>query len=112
MPMFTFSHTHVALDEHEPLTGWQFEYLPWPALVEIALNATGASVVATVSSGSDMLGEEQPVQSGGTIGVMPDYDKPQFEDLAAAGDRLKIKLREIVSATPTSNGWVRLTRLG
>lgn len=80
----------------EPLTGWQYEYLPWPALVQIGMIHDGAanSLVATVSSGSDTLMEESPVNAGGTDGVFPTDEQLDLVDEAAAGDRLKIRARE------------------
>lgn len=80
----------------EPLTGWQYEYLPWPAVVEIGMRHDGAAngLVATVSSGADVLMEESPVNAGGTDGVFPDDENLDLVDEAAAGDRLKIRARE------------------
>lgn len=113
MPYLPFSSALTANGTYEPLNGWQYEYMPFPAYVEIAYVASAAAqVVATVSSGSDTLAEESPVSGGGTAGVLPDSDKPLLEDYAAPGDRLKIRFREITGATPTVDGWVRLTRLG
>jgi hypothetical protein len=43
--------------------------------------------------------------------VPPPFDQPQLSDIAAAGDRLKIALRETAGATPTVFGWVRITPL-
>lgn len=112
MPQRTFSQAMTANGTYEPLTGWQYEYLPYPCLVEMAFNSTAANqVVATVSSGSDTLAEEGPVTAGGTAGVLPAFDQPQLEDLAGPGDRLKIRFRETAGATPTVNGWVRITPL-
>ena len=112
MPLRTFSQAMTANGTYEPLSGWQYEYLPYPAMVEMAFNASAANqVVATVTSGSDTLAEEGPVTGGGTAGVLPDFDKPQLEDLAQAGDRLKIRFRETAGVTPTVNGWVRITPL-
>ena len=114
MPFFSFHEQNVtASSTVEPLTGWQYERLPFPALVEIALIADEIGFVATITSGSDTLGEEAPVSAGGTDGVLPDQDKPQYEDVAAAGDKLKIKVRETqASGTGDLMGWVRVTRLG
>jgi len=114
MPLFTFSSADIAANgTFEPLTGWQFERLPFPALVEIALIVNAVGVVVTVTSGSDTLAEEQPVSSGGTDGVLPDFDKPSLEDIAAAGDKIKIRFRETAgTATTNAMGWVRVTQLG
>lgn len=112
MSLFSFKQALTANGTYQPLTGWQYEYLPFPALVEIAYHATDANVVATVTSGSDTLAEESPVQGGATAGTLPDFDKPCLQDIAAAGDRLKIRFRETAGGTPTAQGWIRLTQLG
>lgn len=114
MPLFTFHEQNLAANStYEPLTGWQYERLPFPALVEIAYLADAIGIVANVTSGSDTLAEEQPVSGGGTDGTLPDFDKPMLEDLAAAGDKLKIRFRETAGAATTDiMGWVRITQIG
>lgn len=114
MPLFTFHEQNIAANgTFQPLTGWQYERLPFPALVEMAFVANATGMVATVTSGSDTLAEEQPVSGGGTDGTLPDFDKPQLEDIAAAGDKLKIRFRETAGvATTDLMGWVRVTQLG
>lgn len=97
MPVRNFYTADLAANATaEPLTGWQYEYLPWPALVEIGMIQDGAanSIQATVTSGSDTLMEEAPVNAGGTDGVFPTDEQLDLTDEAAAGDRLKIRLRE------------------
>lgn len=112
MPQFTFVTALVANGTATPLTGWQYEYLPFPAYVEIGLNATTNAVVATVTSGSDTLQESSPLQGGATAGVIPSpLNVPYLTDQAAAGDRLKIALRETAGAVATVNGIVKLTPL-
>ncbi len=114
MPLFTFHEQNIAANAtYEPLTGWQYEYLPFPALVEVAYVASAIGMVVSVSSGADQLAEEQPVSGGGTDGTLPDFDQPMLEDIAAAGDRLKIRFRETAGAATTDvMGWVRVTQLG
>ena len=112
MPKFTFKSAMTANGTYEPLTGWQYEYLPFPAVVEIATNASDANCVETISSGSDTLAEESPTPGGGTAGTLPEADKPTLQDIAAAGDRLKIRFRETAGGTPTCQGWVRITQIG
>lgn len=114
MPMLKFYQQNLGSGEtYLPLQGWQYEYLPWPALVEIAVVASAInSANMTVTSGSDTLAEDQVVGGGGTDGVYPDNDKPDMEDIAQAGDRLKINIRETAAAgTVDIMGWVRITRL-
>lgn len=114
MPLFTFHEQNVASGgTYEPLTGWQYERLPFPALVEIAYESNEAGFQATVTSGSDTLAEEQPVSGGGTDGTLPAFDQPMLEDIAAAGDKLKIRFRETqASGTGDLMGWVRITQIG
>lgn len=112
MPLIQIREVMTANGTAEPLSGSQYEYLPWPARVEIALNASAAAqVVATVSSGAETLQEEATVQVVTTANVPPPFDQPQLVDVAAAGDRLKIRLRETAGATPTVFGWVRIQPL-
>lgn len=114
MPLYTFHEQNLAANStFEPLTGWQYERLPFPALVEIAYIADATDIVVSVTSGSDTLAEEQPVSGGGTDGTLPDFDKPMLEDIAAAGDKLKIRFRETGGvATTDIMGWVRITQIG
>jgi hypothetical protein len=71
MPSFIFSQIMVANGTITPLTGWQYEYLPWPAEVTVMSRATTVGVVQTFTSGSETIVEESPTQGGGTIGVTP-----------------------------------------
>lgn len=115
MPMLQFYTQNLAANTtYDPLSGWQYEYLPWPALVEIAVVGSVVNAARmTVTSGSDTLAEEQVVGGGGTDGVYPDADKPMMEDIAQAGDRLKIHIRETAGAGAVDiMGWIRVTRLG
>lgn len=114
MPLFTFHEQNVAAGgTYEPLTGWQYERLPFPALVELAYESDELGFRVTVTSGSDTLAEEQPVSGGGTDGVLPAFDQPMLEDIAAAGDKIKIRFRETqASGTGDIMGWVRITQIG
>ena len=97
MPVRNFYNGNIAANATvEPLTGWQYEYLPFPALIEIGMIHDGAanSLVATVTSGTDTLMEESPVNAGGTDGVFPTDEQLDLTDEAAPGDRLKIRARE------------------
>jgi len=90
-----------------PLAGWQYEYLPWPAQVIILLRSTTTGNRVTVYSGSETIQERSPVQAGGTIGVTPsELNTPAISFLAAAGDRLKIVLDEVLGGTPTVDGLI------
>lgn len=76
------------------LSGSQYEYLPFPCRVMIALNqqsgAVGA-ILATIYSGTDLLSEEGVISANARVPLFP--DDYSWRDEAAAGDRLTIKLR-------------------
>ena len=88
-----------------PLSGWQYEYLPWPAQVIILLRSTTTGNRVTVYSGSETIQERTPVQAGGTAGVTPsELNTPAISFQAAAGDRLKLVIDEVSAGTPTVDG--------
>ena len=92
-----------------PLQGSQFEYLPFDAFVEFGLSADATGVLATVQSGTDILQEEGPVQVG-TINVQPKYPDDFFlTDVAAAGEKLTVKLRDTSAAPRVVMTVVRIT---
>ena len=112
MPSFTFSSALVANGTFRPLDGWQYEYLPYPAEIQVLARATGTSVVNTYTSGSETVVEESPTQSGGTAGVIPSpLNTPVQGWIGAAGDRLKLNYRETGGLTPTVDGIIELTPL-
>lgn len=112
MPQFPFTLSVAAGATYQPLAGWQYEYLPYPALVEVGINAAAVGVVATISSGSDVLQEESPVQAGGVAGVIPSpLNTPYMADEAAAGDRIKISARNTTGGAIVVNGICRVTPL-
>jgi len=81
-------------------TGSQYEILTNPAEIIVALTQDGGAIgdiVATMLSGSDTLGEEQPISNANRMPILP--DDAQFTDIAAAMDRLKLKLRNTTAAT-------------
>jgi hypothetical protein len=93
------------------ISGSIYEFLPWPAAIELGIVADATGVLATVSSGSDLLAEEQPVVIK-TINVLPVYpDDFQFADEAMAGDRLKIKLRDTSGAARVAVLTAKITPL-
>jgi len=112
MPSFYFSTLMTANGTAEPLTGWQYIYLPWPAEVQVLMRSTLANMVQTITSGSETIVEESPVQAGGTIGVTPSsLNTPIVGWHAAAGDLLKIRLRETAGGTPTIDGVIEVNPL-
>jgi len=108
MPQLVFSTLFTANQLGvNPISGWQYEYLPWPAQVILLVRSTTTGSRITVYSGSETIQERSPVQAGGTIGVTPsELNTPAVSWLAAAGDRLKLVLDEVLGGTPTVDGLI------
>jgi hypothetical protein len=108
MPQFIFSTAMTANQLGlNPLAGWQYEYLPWPAQVLLLVRSTTVSNRITIYTGSETIRERTPVQAGGTAGVTPsELNTPADSWLAAAGDRLKLVIDEVGGLTPTVDGIV------
>ena len=106
MPQFTWSTAMTANQLGlNPLSGWQYEYLPWPAQVLLLIRSTTSGNRITVFTGSETIQERTPVQGGGTAGVTPsELNTPAISFQAAAGDRLKLVIDEVLAGTPTVDG--------
>lgn len=110
MPQYSFSQALTAAQKNfDPLSGWQYRYLPWRAKVSLLLRTTGAAgnVTFTVYSGSETIQQRSLMQVGGTAGVTPSALNTQpIEWVAAAGDVLMVLIDENASATPTVDGLI------
>lgn len=106
MPQLVFSQAMAASALGvNPISGWQYEYLPWPAQVILLMRAIDVSQRATVYSGSETIQERSPVQAGGTAGVTPsELNTPAVSWLAAAGDRVKLVLDNTAAVASTIDG--------
>jgi hypothetical protein len=91
-----------------PISGWQYEYLPWPAQIIILCRATGTALVnLTVYTGSETIQERSPLQLNGTAGTTPsELNTPAVSFQAAAGDRVKLVIDNTTAATPTVDGLI------
>jgi hypothetical protein len=113
VPQFTWS---TALTANQlglnPLSGWQYEYLPWPAQVLVLVRSTDVNLRVTVYSGSETIQERSPVQGGGTAGTTPsELNTPAIAWMAAAGDRLKLVIDNTTAGTPTVDGIIIINPL-
>lgn len=105
MPQLSFSTSIAAGAVANPVLGWAYEFLPWPARIKILARTTAVGVTNQIQSGSETIVEESPVQSGGTAGVTPsDLNTPSIEFLAPAGDRLKTLFRNTTGGALTVDG--------
>lgn len=111
MPVIQGS-TSVALSavNDNVLTGSQFEYLPFNAMLQFGLNgdANGADMRVDVYSGQDILMENSPLNTRNAFPILP--DDFILDDVAAAGERLKIRVRNTSAAAARTIFWsVRIT---
>lgn len=108
MPQLNFSQALTANQlGFNPISGWQYEYLPWPAQVLLLVRGTHAAgkMNITVYTGSETIQERSTVQNGGTAGQTPsELNTPAISFQAAAGDRLKVLIDETGGVTPTVDG--------
>jgi len=80
------------------LTGSQYEFLPWDASLSFAVNGdtNGADLRFDVYSGQDVLCENATCNAQNRIPVNP--DDYNLRDYAAAGERIKIRVRNTNAA--------------
>jgi hypothetical protein len=102
MPQLNISQSIAAGAVSNIISGWQYEYLPWPARIKLLVRATAATLKITVFSGSETIMEESPIQAGGTAGVTPSElnTAPIVWD-GPAGDRLKLNVRSTDAGAQT-----------
>jgi len=106
MPQLVFSTAMTANQLGlNPISGWKYEFLPWPAHVILLVRSTTTGNRMTVYSGSETIQERSPVQGGGTAGTTPsELNTPAISFIGAAGDRLKLAIDEVAGGTPTIDG--------
>ncbi len=106
MPQLNFSQALTANQlGFNPISGWQYEYLPWPAQIILLVRATDINERMTVYSGSETIMERSPVQGGGTAGTTPsELNTPAVAWIGAAGDRVKVVIDNTTAGTPTVDG--------
>lgn len=89
----------------------QFEFLPYDASLEFGINgdAAGQEVIVDVMSGQDILAESMPLNSQARSPVYP--DDFSLTDVAAAGERLKVRARNTGAGAHIVFTTVRITPL-
>jgi len=112
MPTIKRTRTIAANATDTPLTGSQYEYLPFDALIEIALlGDAGDSFNASVFSGSDVLMQNEPVDLLAVASPILYPDHYQIQDVAAAGERIGMQVTDTSGAGGTYRTIVRITPL-
>jgi hypothetical protein len=89
------------------LQGSQFEFLPYNAMLEFGLVASATGLVADVYSGQDTVAEAYALSTQNRFPVYPD-DYP-LNDVAAAGERIKVRIRNTTAGALTVFFSVKIT---
>jgi len=89
------------------LSGSQFEFLPMPAALEFGIVGSATGLQADVYSGSDMLCEGLDVSTQNRFPVFP--DDYTLTDVAGAGERIKVRIRNTTAGALTYFVGVRIT---
>ncbi len=92
------------------LSGSQYEFLPWDAEVKFGLVASATGLVLDVYSGSDAIAEGYEPSTQNRFPLFP--DDFTLVDVAAAGERLKIRARNTTAGALTLFHAVQLTPVG
>jgi len=109
MPMIQNSVSIAGVSVNDNvLSGSQWEFLPYNARLEFGLNgdANGADLRVDVYSGTDVILEGAPMSAQNRIPIYP--DDFQLTDFAAAGERIKIRARNLNAAARTLFYCVRI----
>ena len=91
------------------LAGSQFEFLPFDAALQFGIVGAGAlgAILADVYSGQDVLQESAPISILNRYPVFP--EDFTLDDVAAGGERLKVRLRNTTGAAIIVNTVVKVT---
>lgn len=81
------------------IAGSQFEFLPYDSALRFALNGSATGLVADVYSGQDVLAEQMGVNTLNRVPINP--DDFLLTDVAAAGERIKIRVRNTTAGALT-----------
>lgn len=92
------------------LTGSQFEFLPYHAKVDFGMNQSATGLVVDVYSGQDVVAEQMEPPINVRYPVNP--DDFTLTDVAGAGERLKMRVRNTTAGNLDLYIGVIITALG
>lgn len=107
MPTIRDSRSVAANSTVYPLQGSQYEFMSQNAKVEFAIIGSAAGIQASVFSGSDVLQQAAPITVKATPALYP--DDFMIEDVAAAGERISVEIRNTTGGAITVETIVRIT---
>lgn len=91
------------------LSGSAFEFARQNSLVSAGITASATGTFVTFNSGADVVAEEFPPAVKTTYPIIP--DEMYYSDVAAAGDRLVISVRNPTAGAITIRVVVQVTPL-
>lgn len=89
------------------IQGSQFEFLPFNAALDFGLNGSAAGLFADVYSGQDTVAESYALNTTNRFPIYPD-DYP-LVDVAGAGERIKVRVRNTTGGALTCFYSVRIS---
>lgn len=89
------------------LAGNQFEFLPYNAMLEFGVVAAATGVLMDIFSGGDTLIEAGSVSPANRSPLYP--DDFEITDVAAAGERIKVRLRNTTAGAINVDVVCRIT---
>lgn len=93
-----------------PLTDWQYETPTFPAVVEVLDRATATGLVRALTSGSETIVQECPVQAGGTAGTTPGRQNTEpLTGHGLAAQKLRVAYRNPTAGAITVDGVIIVT---
>jgi len=78
------------------VAGSPFEFLPYAAMLEFGLSGQRSLILATITTGSDVVAEEHEIPGTNRVPIYP--DDFYTSDVAARGQRLRIAARNTNAA--------------
>lgn len=91
------------------LSGSQFEFLPYDASLEMGFTGSATGLVVDAYSGQDTLCESTAPSSQNRIPIYP--DDFNLTDVAGAGERIKIRVRNTTAGALTFFYSVKVTAI-
>lgn len=108
MPTIAVSNSIAANSVNDNvLQGNQYEFLPYNSLLEFGIVAAATGVLCDVYSGGDTLIESGDVSAANRSPIYP--DDFNLTDVAAAGERIKVRLRNTTGGAIVVKTTVRIT---
>jgi len=76
-------------------------FIEAPSEVTLAILANAVGIELTITSGGRVIVQRSTLDSSGTTGQFPNINEKAFSWFAAAGEKLRIQLREIAGVATT-----------